>query len=71
MCQEAADSDYDNDCDIDDVDDSFSDSGFDEISDLVCDIFFKCKITYDLLLHPQINELHLCNCDILKQSNYM
>ena len=36
MCQAAADSDYDSDCDIDDVDDAFfSDSGFDEISDLV------------------------------------
>ena len=36
MSQEAADSDYDSACDIDDVDDAlFSDSGFDGISDLV------------------------------------
>ena len=41
MSQEEADSDYDSDCDYA----LFSDSGFDKISDLVCDVyFFKCKI---------------------------
>lgn len=40
MCQEEADSDYDRDHGTDDVDDGhFSDSGFDKISDLVCDVY--------------------------------
>ena len=58
MCQEDADSDCDGDCDIDDVDDALFFWLW--LWWILSVMYIYSSVTYDLLLDPQINELHLC-----------